>query len=222
MSEVLNELVSIRRKLESIEKSNNEQLMQQLTRLGQVIITKEDIRSSKINEILRAMSKNPKDAYSGIIVSQAKRIRENWKKQLNRNKELKMIKKKAEIMEISKKVKKDHVRKDNSSSKMQGSGSLSNQKHSFVMKNGKNTMEDDESVYNNEYMQYYDELEDKKRKTCFTMLNKIFEALRDIVARVFRDRLQLKQHAFNDQMKFSFSDFFYKFHKDSFLLKSKR
>ena len=218
MSEILEELISIKRALESSPKDNNEVLMQQLSRLNKLRITKNDIRGSKINEILRKMSKNSKHAYNGIIVNQAKKIRENWKIQLSKKSTIPVIKKPMHMIEIQKKVKVDRC----SNEKVSKINELKQPKQSLEKPKEDNSDFNDDSSYNNQYIEYYEELEDKKRKNCFIMLNKIFDPLIDIIVRVFRDRLQLKQAAFNDLMKFSFSDFFYKTHNDSLLKKSKK
>lgn len=218
MSEILEELIAIKRALESSPKDNNEILMQQLSRLNKLPITKNDIRSSKINEILRKMSKNSKQAYNGIIVNQAKKIRENWKIQLSKKSTIPVIKKPMHMIEIQKKIKVDRC----SNEKVSNINELKQPKQSLEKPKEDNFDLNDDSSYNNQYIEYYEELEDKKRKNCFIMLNKIFDPLIDIIVRVFRDRLQLKQSAFNDLMKFAFSDFFYKTHNDNLLKKSKK
>ena len=83
-------------------------------------------------------------------------------------------------------------------------------------------VEDDESVYNNEFFQYYEHLDNKKRKMCFNMLVKIFNDLIDIIARVFRDRMGLKQTSFSEEMNYKFSDFFFQIHKDELLHKNRK
>ena len=201
MSEVLVELVSLRKKLEACDQDNTEQLLRYLSRLGELSITKKDIRSSKINEILRLMSKNSNDTFDRAITRQAKRVRESWKQQLTLQKSGALRKEKMERV-----AKAQRDAPDAPANKPEP-----------VPPPVRVEPAPKQSLYDNEVFLYYDELENKFRKRFLTMLVKIFGKLGDILARVFKDRIGLGQPAFCPHMKFEFSDFFLKRHKDSLL-----
>lgn len=209
MSEVLVELVSLRKKLESCDQENTDQLLRYLSRLNELPITKNDIRSSKINEILRLMSKNSKNTFNQVITHRAKRIRENWKHQLNRQKS--GIPKKEKAESISK-VKED---------KFATAPPVRSQPRPEPPQNEQKPAEEAQPMYNGEVFMHYDELEDKNRKRVLTMLVKIFGKLGHILVRVFKDRVGLGQPAFCPNMKFKFSNFFVVRHRDSLLQNQK-
>ena len=86
MSSVLEQLVKIRKKLslacESSEETQVQSTLRQLSRLGNFAISKDLIRSSKINGILRKMSKNEGGGFRSDVVRAAGSVRESWKRQL--------------------------------------------------------------------------------------------------------------------------------------------
>ena len=178
------------------------------------------------------MSKNSGQRFDLKVVKYARMIREKWKNQFTKNK----IRKPKARLEIQEKIQKERIEeqvKEDSTNKMKIIEEnpnekidkvLNKQKHNFVLGESSNLgieVEDDGTIYKNEYVQYYENLENNNRKNCFKMLVKIFDELKDIISRVFRDRISLKQKAFSDQMGFSFSNYFHKLHKDHFLVKNK-
>lgn len=216
MSETMHELISIRKKLETHSNRTKEEIVDYLQRLARIEITKKSIRSSGINSILRQMSKNLNSQFDGLVCKHANKIRENWKNQITRNK-ISGISKAEQKQEKNKKIYNDQIEKVKLVD--------SNIKPKLMI--GEKTkietnLEDDESLYNNEFFQYYEHLDNKKRKSCFTMLVKIFESWIDIITRVLRDKILLNQKPFSDQMEFSFSEFFYQIHKDELLNKNKK
>ena len=216
MSETLHDLISIRKKLESHSNRSKEELVDYLERLARIEITKKCIRSSGINSILRQMSKNSNSQFDLQVCAHANKIRENWKNQITKNK-LAGTTKAVPKLEKIQKVQKDEIEK---AKPIQ----TENQNKLIIGENTKmgGNLEEDESLYNNEFFQYYEHLDNKKRKSCFTMLVKIFESWIDIISRVFRDKMSLEQKPFSDQMEFSFSDFFYQIHKNELLQKNKK
>jgi hypothetical protein len=231
MSDVLHDLISIKKKLQTHERREPEEVLKYMQRLSNIEITKKSIRDSKINEIIRIMSKNSGNAFDPRIVQSAKRIREAWKQHFKKGKakvhevppkELEENKKKMEDTSgNNQKVNKSSKIKPESPRDLEASKV---QKHNFVVNEEMQLnidVEDDGTIYNNEYQKYYQEIDNKKRAKCFKMLVKIFESLIDVIARVYRDRVTLKQPPFSETMGFIFSDFFSRIHKEHLLLKNK-
>jgi DNA-directed RNA polymerase subunit M/transcription elongation factor TFIIS len=76
----------------------------------------------------------------------------------------------------------------------------------------------DGSNYQNEFDQFYQNLDMKSRNNCYNHLKKIFKPSTEIIFRIFRDKLALKQKAFSDQIGFNFDDIFLRIHRDHFLI----
>lgn len=236
MSELLHDLVNIKNKLETYKKRSTEELLKYMDRLSRLQITKESIRNSKINEIIRIMSKNSGSAFDPRLSKRALTIREAWKQHFKKGKSKPVVK--SERAEQNRKTFTDPVKphrevQKRESSKIQEEVSETRQSSKNVDISKKNLvlgenirqnidLEDDGTVYGNEFLKYYQELDDKKRLKCFQMLVKIFQESKDVIARVYRDRIGLKQPAFSDQMDFVYSDFFKRFHRDHLLIKNKR
>lgn len=251
MTSVVEELIRIKQNLEAHETKQEKEVEQNLIRLMSVSITKDSIRSSKINNILRTMSKNVNQVFSKNIKTKAGKVRENWKQQLTK-KPAKDLPKKLPKEEIPKSVKASNnklsenhemnhkIRKDENEinkittnyieSKISTEKIVSSERISVEKNQDTKTLErtkmpsqmaDNGSKYGGEFIDFYQNIDEKNRMKCYMKLLEIFKPLIDIISRVLRDKLSLNQPPFSGDMGFFFSEVFKNIHQDHFINNSK-
>jgi Glu-tRNA(Gln) amidotransferase subunit E-like FAD-binding protein len=97
MNPSVEDLIYLKSKLESYSKLEDQELISYIKRLEKFEISKELIKKSQINEILKTLSKNKNKTISEIVVNSVKQLREIWKSKLS-NLKKNILKAKKEII----------------------------------------------------------------------------------------------------------------------------